>query len=519
MASTGRGYLDPDPLIRIVKSGGYVNRLLQNICSGEGLKTFGVKAELQNRIIQQLQLHVKNNDVNRFQHLRQMIEDPHAIVLNGMISASPSAAIPAPPNSYVKAPSAQIGGVYNMAASGSGFRPTGYPRIEFKPSPYFEVQEQIGQPSICEVMTHHRHTAKITLRVADNPILSRVSTDNNLRVMVFCAGDSSGRQDISFPHQSEIKVNGGEIKANLRGLKNKPGSTRPVDITNDLRLNLNAYSNSVEMTYALTKQKYFLVIYVVRTVPVTDLVEKLEKGRRITEQSVLEDMRKKALDADIVTTASVLSLKCPLSTLRIDLPCRSISCRHNQCFDATSYLQLQEQGPTWLCPLCNNSAPFNSLAVDDYVRDILKNTSKSIDQVIIQPDGKWELNDKKKEKVPAQSSQTNGVASDSDDDLIEITKEGDSLRTSAPQPSNLQHGISSHQSREQSSARESTGSTCGKRPISAVIDLTSSGDEDDTPISRLPKRQFNSNGYGGTENIPVFRPATTSSATYSPSRL
>lgn len=76
-------------------------------------------------------------------------------------------------------------------------------------------------------------------------------------------------------------------------------------------------------------------------------------------------VRSKARDADIVATASVLSLKCPLSTLRIDLPCRSIACRHNQCFDATSYLQLQEQGPTWLCPLCNNPAPFENLAVDE----------------------------------------------------------------------------------------------------------------------------------------------------------
>lgn len=73
----------------------------------------------------------------------------------------------------------------------------------------------------------------------------------------------------------------------------------------------------------------------------------------------------KSRDADIVATASVLSLKCPLSTLRIDLPCRSIACRHNQCFDATSYLQLQEQGPTWLCPICNNPAPFETLVVDE----------------------------------------------------------------------------------------------------------------------------------------------------------
>lgn len=73
-----------------------------------------------------------------------------------------------------------------------------------------------------------------------------------MRVMVFCATEGQGRHDVAFPHQSEIKVNGGEVKANLRGLKNKPGSTRPVDITKELRLKIPIYTNNIEMTYALT---------------------------------------------------------------------------------------------------------------------------------------------------------------------------------------------------------------------------------------------------------------------------
>jgi E3 SUMO-protein ligase PIAS1 len=73
-----------------------------------------------------------------------------------------------------------------------------------------------------------------------------------MRVMVFCAAANQGPQDISFPHQSELKINGGEVKANLRGLKNKPGSTKPVDITALLRLKPPTYSNNVEFTYALT---------------------------------------------------------------------------------------------------------------------------------------------------------------------------------------------------------------------------------------------------------------------------
>lgn len=101
-------------------------------------------------------------------------------------------------------------------------------------------------------MAAHRQTVRMRLRASDHPILSRVVNEPTLRVMVFCAIEGHGRQDIAFPHQSEIKVNGGEVKANLRGLKNKPGSTRPVDITKDLRLKIPTYLNTVEMTYALT---------------------------------------------------------------------------------------------------------------------------------------------------------------------------------------------------------------------------------------------------------------------------
>jgi E3 SUMO-protein ligase PIAS1 len=72
--------------------------------------------------------------------------------------------------------------------------------------------------------------------------------------MLYCARDyhSYAKSDISFPHQVEIKVNGDELKANLKGLKNKPGSTRPADITDLLRTHPPDYSNKIEMTFALT---------------------------------------------------------------------------------------------------------------------------------------------------------------------------------------------------------------------------------------------------------------------------
>lgn len=101
-------------------------------------------------------------------------------------------------------------------------------------------------------MASHRNTVHIKIKAQDYPLLSQCRNDKFLRVMVFCAAADYGTQEITFPHQSELKVNGDEVKANLRGLKNKPGSTRPADITDLLRLRLPQYTNNVEFTYALT---------------------------------------------------------------------------------------------------------------------------------------------------------------------------------------------------------------------------------------------------------------------------
>lgn len=100
-------------------------------------------------------------------------------------------------------------------------------------------------------MTQHRNSIHLTIRLSDSPALQKCVDNSTYRVMLFCAGEVAGVQHIAFPHQSELKVNGGDFKANLRGLKNKPGSTRPVDITNALRLR-SSYTNNIEFTYALT---------------------------------------------------------------------------------------------------------------------------------------------------------------------------------------------------------------------------------------------------------------------------
>jgi E3 SUMO-protein ligase PIAS1 len=124
-----------------------------------------------------------------------------------------------------------------------------------------------------------------------------------------------------------------------------------------------------------------VAVYLCKINTVEELAKQLETRQRIPKDSVMAEsafhetepetgltqitVNKKNADPDVVATSSVLSLKCPLSYMRLQTPCRGTQCTHIQCFDATSYLQLQEQGPQWKCPICNKSVSFEQMAVDE----------------------------------------------------------------------------------------------------------------------------------------------------------
>lgn len=47
-----------------------------------------------------------------------------------------------------------------------------------------------------------------------------------------------------------------------------------------------------------------------------------------------------------------VSLKCPMTFKRIVLPTRGTDCKHLQCFDLETYLQVNSERGTWRCPVC-----------------------------------------------------------------------------------------------------------------------------------------------------------------------
>lgn len=96
------------------------------------------------------------------------------------------------------------------------------------------------------------------------------------------------------------------------------------------------------------------------------------------------------VDEDIQIGESRVSLRCPLTIKRIDIPVRGINCNHPQCFDLRGFLNFCAVTGVWQCPVCTNACQFKDLGIDDEMDKILKNTSDEIDQVRLFPNGKYE---------------------------------------------------------------------------------------------------------------------------------
>ncbi|CAF9943477.1 MAG: SUMO ligase siz1 [Alectoria fallacina] len=485
MASAGA--LNPETVSAKVKT--LMNNQLKTILKKESLPVSGAKAAMQSRVINKLYSYGNNNDIEGFSRLRSLVNNPDLDPAG--LSPSPSTARMYPnnstsaPNHYQHSFSSSTRpGSHNTApnVNGTGPRPP-----QFKASPFFSILEPLSPLLDCKVRDQTRDTVNLVISLRTD-IAERLSADSSTRAMIYCASDPMSpfsKVDIEFPYQLEIKINQDEVKSNFRGLKNKPGTTRPADITTMLRPK-SGYDNHMEVTYALTKKRFLMVVNLVKRHLVEELVAKLKSGKTIVKEQVVREMISKSEDAEIVATSSIMSLKCPLSTLRIDVPCRSSVCSHNQCFDASSFLQLQEQAPTWTCPVCNKAATYEHLQVDQYVAEILKSTPMSVDQVTIEPNGRWSQTTG---CSPSPRTSNGRNSNDGEEDLVEIRD--------LPRLASVKLEVSREpgfmrtppiSSREQSTSSAPLPPSSIKRSAGQVVDLTLSSDEDEDP-PRGPKRQ------------------------------
>ncbi|CEL97830.1 unnamed protein product [Vitrella brassicaformis CCMP3155] len=101
------------------------------------------------------------------------------------------------------------------------------------------------------------------------------------------------------------------------------------------------------------------------------------------------------------STDGALSLKCPISQMRMEMPARGFRCRHLDCFDFVSYLHAMvlstglKPKKRNTCPICSCPMPIWEVYIDGYVTDILAalpEDETTAHQVMFRPsDASWYL--------------------------------------------------------------------------------------------------------------------------------
>ena len=244
----------------------------------------------------------------------------------------------------------------------------------------------------------------IALFVTIDPEQAKQLQTPQYQLRLFCttmeahAASLSGRNPatVEFPLTCEARVNGQPLSINLRGSKKNIGRVPPPNLNKDKMLSMaTGRPNRIELTYTNAPKRHVLVAAICEVTSVETLVERLRSKQLKSKEDLLSRMRQEAEDDDIEAGAATMSLKCPLSYMRITTPCRSTHCSHVQCFDAYSFFSVNEQSPSWACPVCHKNIKVEDLFMDGYVNEILQKVPQDEESVIVEPDGSWRTSDGK----------------------------------------------------------------------------------------------------------------------------
>jgi hypothetical protein len=85
------------------------------------------------------------------------------------------------------------------------------------------------------------------------------------------------------------------------------------------------------------------------------------------------------------TSASTVSLKCPVTQLRTRVPARGARCTHLQCFDLEGAVRNCHTACYWCCPLCDKPMTSADLVIDPYIEQVLHSASPSVKAVRLAP--------------------------------------------------------------------------------------------------------------------------------------
>lgn len=270
------------------------------------------------------------------------------------------------------------------------------PPVNYEQSPFYNLTEPATTPIVIpKSISGGQSKYLVTINFQFSHEQSTLVKKDKLALVLMSVNSAEALKNgsapthISFPYQTFMAVNGKPYTDSLRGIKGKPGTTRPADLTKYVN---KSTINAIHVHISDPTDAFILRLYLAVPIAVDELVKRVLARPAIKKQDTINTIKNRGTDDDIEELSIVVNIKCPLAGSRIQTPVRSIHCDHFECFDLTSFILLQQQATTWRCPVCNTTIKYNDLAVDEYMTDVLEHVKiYDINEVEILPDGTWKM--------------------------------------------------------------------------------------------------------------------------------
>lgn len=239
-----------------------------------------------------------------------------------------------------------------------------YPRLQVS-NVFVAVQAKVGyEVLMCDFHVPHMH------------LLDRV------RLYVGQKGLAETSTCIITPPQANILVNGQQVERRVSTGYLDAGPQMPSDVTTLVKVGANVLQVIGEFSVS-----YIIAVTSSRTIERSARSTELEEYVAPTTAANGADPTE--VDDEVVEGASRVSLRCPVSHQRLVTPVKASTCRHLQCFDYDSFLEINEKRPAWRCPCCNRLISCPDLRIDRQMEKVLKETDEKVQEVIFYQDGSW----------------------------------------------------------------------------------------------------------------------------------
>ncbi|KAL3876464.1 hypothetical protein ACJMK2_034308 [Sinanodonta woodiana] len=215
---------------------------------------------------------------------------------------------------------------------------------------------------------------------------------SDLELQLKCFHHEDRQMNTNWPASVTVSVNATPLSI-LRG-ENKT-SHKPLYLKNVCRPG----RNTIQITVTACCCSHLFVLQLVHRPSVRSVLQGLLRKRLLPAEHCITKIKRNFTNVSSNTlngedgveqTAIKVSLKCPITFRRITLPARGHDCKHVQCFDLESYLQLNCERGQWRCPVCNKPALLEGLEIDQYIWGILTNlASTEFEEVTIDPTASW----------------------------------------------------------------------------------------------------------------------------------